>query len=175
MKKLIAFILLIAATFAAHSQTLQQLKSKRVTLPNGWSLSPAGRSFKLGDLPLNIAVSSSKKYMAVTNNGQSKQYIQLIDVQKEKVIDSIIIRKSWLGIKFSSDEKYLYAAAGNDNMILKYTVKNNRLALTDSIILGAPWPNKIWPSGIEIDDVNHLLYVVTKEDNLFSIGIGFLF
>lgn len=31
-----------------------------VLLPNGWTLTPAGRSLPLGDLPLNIAVSLSK-------------------------------------------------------------------------------------------------------------------
>ena len=54
-------------------------KSGKVLLPNGWSLSPAGRSLPLGDLPLNIQISASQKLMAVTNNGQSKQSIQLIE------------------------------------------------------------------------------------------------
>ena len=93
-----------------------------VTLPNGWSLSPAGKSLPLGDLPLNIAVSSSKKWIAVTNNGQSKQSLQLIDVKKERILDSIEIAKSWLGLKFSSDEKYLFAGGGNDNWILQYAI-----------------------------------------------------
>ena len=67
---------------------------KPVTLPNGWSLSPAGRSLPLGDLPLNIAVSRSKKLMAVTNNGQSVQSLQLIDAKTEKVLDNVVIPKS---------------------------------------------------------------------------------
>ena len=41
-------------------------------------------AFLLGDLPLNIAVSNSKNLMAVTNNGQSTQSIQLIDVPTGK-------------------------------------------------------------------------------------------
>src|SRR5437762_942893 len=109
------------------------IAQKKLTLPNGWSLSPAGRSLKVGDLPLNIAVSSSKKYIAVTNNGQSKQSLQLIDVKKEQVLDNIPIAKSWLGLKFSSDEKYLYASGGNDNWILQYEVNNDKLILRDSI------------------------------------------
>jgi len=81
-----------------ESQTLQQLESKRVHLPNGWDLTPVGKSFALGDLPLNIAVSASKKYMAVTNNGQSTQSLQLIDVKNEKVVSSVIIPFSWYGL-----------------------------------------------------------------------------
>ncbi|MEJ7823283.1 MAG: beta-propeller fold lactonase family protein, partial [Chitinophagaceae bacterium] len=142
-----------------------QLTNKRVRLPNGWHLSPAGRTFPLGDLPLNIAVSSSKKYMAVTNNGQSIQSIQLIDPKAEKILHNVIIPKSWYGLKFSADEKFLYASGGNDNWIFQYAILNNKLQLKDSIILGKKWPEKISPAGIEIDDAAKIMYVVTKENN----------
>ena len=80
----------------AASQSLQELESKRVKLPNGWSLTPAGKSLPLGDLPLNIVVSSSKKYMAVTNNGHGKQSIQLVNVNTEKILSSVVIPKTML-------------------------------------------------------------------------------
>ncbi|MEO8762937.1 MAG: bifunctional YncE family protein/alkaline phosphatase family protein [Ginsengibacter sp.] len=136
-----------------------------VTLPNGWRLSPAGKGYLLGDLPLNIAVSNSKKLMAVTNNGQSTQSIQLIDAVTEKILDNITVARCWLGLKFSADEKFLYASGGNDNMILKYAVKNHKLFLQDSLKLGKRWPEKISPAGIDIDDKKSLLYVVTKDNN----------
>ncbi len=142
---------------------------KQLTLPNGWSLSPAGKSLPLGDLPLNIAASNSKKLMAVTNNGQSKQSLQLINIANEKILDNIEIKTSWLGLHFSANEKYLYASGGNDNWILQYAVINNKLKLKDSIKLGDKWPNKISPTGIDIDDAKHLLYVVTKDDNSLYI------
>ena len=142
---------------------------KTLTLPNGWSLSPAGRSLPLGDLPLNMAVSHSKKLMAVTNNGQSKQSLQLINTKTEKILDQVDIKKSWLGLKFSSDDQYLFASGGNDNLILQYAVINNKLILKDSFLLGKKWPNKISPAGIDIDDARHLLYVVTKDNNALYI------
>jgi YVTN family beta-propeller protein len=140
-----------------------------VLLPNGWSLSPAGRTLSLGDLPLNIAVSRSKKLIAVTNNGQSVQSIQLIDPWTEKILDNVIVPKSWYGLKFSSDEKYLYASGGNDNWILKYAVANKKLILADSIKLGDKWPVPISPAGIETDDAAKRMYVVTKENNSLYI------
>ena len=155
--------------FALSLAALHVHAQKNVTLPNGWSLSPAGRSLPLGDLPLNIAVSNSKTLIAVTNNGQSKQSLQLINAKTEKILDNIQIAKSWLGLKFSSDEKYLFAGGGNDNWILQYAIINNKLILKDSIILGKKWPNKISPAGIDMDDAKHLLYVVTKDDNSLYI------
>ena len=136
-----------------------------VLLSNGWTLTPAGRSLPLGDLPLNIAVSLSKKLIAVTNNGQGVQSIQLINPSTEKILDNIIVPTSWYGLKFSTDEKMLYASGGNDNWIMQYAIVNNKLLLKDTIKLGKKWPEKISPAGIELDDATKMMYVVTKENN----------
>ena len=160
------FFLSILISF---SVVAQKTGSDKITLPNGWSLSPAGHGYLLGDLPLNVAVSSSKKLLAVTNNGQSTQSIQLIDVNSEKILDNIKVAKSWVGLKFSGDEKFLYASGGNDNWIIKYAIKNNKLILSDTLKLGKKWPEKISPAGIDIDDKRNLLYVVTKENNSLYI------
>lgn len=112
-----------------------------------------------------MAVSRTGKYVAVTNNGQSVQSIQLFDAKLQKQLDAVIIPKSWYGLSFSSDEKYLYASGGNDNRILQYEVSNNKLELSDSLVLGTPWPTKISPAGLVADNKNNLLYVVTKNNN----------
>ncbi|TKK72026.1 hypothetical protein FC093_03170 [Ilyomonas limi] len=169
MKKLFTSFLLLA-TFIVYAQS--DLSIHRISLPNGWSLSPVGKSLELGDLPLNIAVSSTKKYLAVTNNGQSTQTIQLIDVANKKVLDNVVIPKSWLGLHFSANEKYLYASGGNDNWILKYAISNNKLVLQDSILLGKKWPVRISPAGIALNDATQTIYVVTKENNsLYTIDL----
>ncbi len=137
----------------------------KVLLPNGWSLSPAGRFLNLGDLPLNIQISNSGRLMAVTNNGQSKHSIQLIDTKTEKILYDQPIGKAWYGIKFSADEKKLYASGANDNIILIYPVIGNKLGIADTLVLGKAWPVKVGPAGIDVDDKNQRLYTVTKEDN----------
>ena len=151
--------------FSSLSFAQKDITAKRVLLPNGWSLTPVGNSIPLGDLPLNLVVSPSKKYLAVTNNGQSVQSIQLIDAVNNKILSDVIIPKSWLGLAFSSDEKFLYASGGNDNLIVQYRISNQRLIENDRFPLGKEWPVKISPAGIQIDNSNHTLYVVTKENN----------
>ncbi len=172
MKKsiLCCIILLQALWVAAQSNNNT---SNKIQLPNGWKLSPAGKSLPLGDLPLNMAISKSKKLMAVTNNGQSKQSLQLIDLVNEKIADTITIDKSWLGIVFSPDEKSLFVSGGNDNWILQYSITNQKFKLIDSIKLGDKWPNKISPAGMCIDETHQKLYVVTKDDNaLYTINLS---
>jgi YVTN family beta-propeller protein len=161
---LIAFVL---ATISTSAQNISNnTKPARLTLPNGWSLNPAGRSLPLGDLPLNIQISGSQKLLAVTNNGQSKHSIQLIDPQSEKVLHEQPIAKAWYGLKFSADEKKLYASGANDNIILAYPIVNKKLGKADTLVLGKAWPTeKIGPTGIELDDAANRLYTVTKENN----------
>ena len=164
-KKLASLLLATTIAIGAVAQVLPE----PVQLVNGWKLSPAGKSFPLGDLPLNLAVSKTSKYMAVTNNGQGVQSIELIDLKTEKIVDSVAVGKSWYGLKFSADEKYLYASGGHDNWILKYEIKNNKLVVADSIKLAAPWPERVGPSGIEIDEARQQMYVVTRENKALYV------
>ena len=141
----------------------------QLQLPNGWKISPVGRSFQLGDLPLNIAVSKTSKYAAVTNNGQSTQSIQLIDVKSEKVLDQVEIEKSWYGITFTSDEKNIYVSGGHDNRILKYEIVDQKLKRVDSFQLDRPWPVKVGPAGLALDEASNTMYVVTREDKMLYV------
>lgn len=145
-------IILIGFTINLQAQTLNEIESQRVSLPNGWKLTPVGKMLPLGDLPLNIAVSPSKKLAAITNNGESDQTIQLVDIERGIVLDSITIGKAWLGLIFSGDGKYLYASGGNDNIIIRYAIRNNHLSIYDTIRIGKPWPVKISVAGLALDD-----------------------
>jgi YVTN family beta-propeller protein len=159
----IAIMVIISSQ--AKSQTLKELEANRLTLPNGWKLSPVGKILPVGDLPLNIAVSPNGKLLAVTNNGQSDQSVQLIDAEKMLMLDSVVTAKSWLGLTFSKDGKYLYASGGNDNWIMRFQINNNKIVPHDTLVLGKPWPVKISIAGIAVDDKQQLLYTVTKENN----------
>lgn len=165
--KLILIYFLVAAfnVLQVTGQRLKEVESARVALPNGWKLSPVGKMLPVGDLPLNIAVSPSGKMLAVTNNGQSDQSIQLIDPVRMQLLDSVVMAKSWLGLTFSKDGKYLYASGGNDNWIVRFQVKNSKLIPTDTLVFGKPWPEKISIAGIAVDDDRQMLYTVTKENN----------
>ncbi|WP_448700669.1 alkaline phosphatase family protein [Mucilaginibacter sp. AW1-3] len=163
-------ILILMLWQSAIAQIPGKVKgTEKVLLPNGWSLSPVGRSVPLGDLPLNVQVSHNKKTIAVTNNGQGTQTIQLIDTRTEKVTDEKVIGKAWYGLQFNEDDDKLYASGGNDNFILIYPVANQKLLQPDTIFLGKPWPVKIGPTGIAVDDKRGLLYTVTKENNSLYI------
>jgi DNA-binding beta-propeller fold protein YncE len=163
MRLLPLFLLVLCSPLAA--QQPGKNADQVMLLPTGWSLTPAGASLPLGDLPLNIAVSPDRKLLAVTNNGQGKHSLQLIDARKGRLLHHLEIPIAWLGLAFSDDARTLYVSGGNSNNILRYGVERGQLKLRDSIALGQPWPARISPAGLCPDDRRGLLYVVTKEDN----------
>lgn len=164
MKKKIALAIALLLSTSTFTQV-----PKPVQLPNGWRLSPVGKALPLGDLPLNMAVSPNEKLIAVTNNGQSVQSIQLIDAVNHNELSRLTVGKAWYGLSFSKDNNNLYASGGNDNCILVYDVSKHTLVLKDSLKLGKKWPVKISPAGLCIDNKKGLLYTVTKENNSLYI------
>lgn len=163
-------IFLLICSRCVQCQDLATVEHNRVRLPNGWSLTPVGKSLPLGDLPLNIAVSKSHHYAAVTNNGQSVQTIQLLDARTDRELDKVLVSRAWGGLVFSADERSLYASGGDDNWIIRYAITNDKLVATDTIKLGEPWGKKsssapVSPTGLALDDKRGVLYVVTKLDN----------
>ncbi|MFL0162035.1 alkaline phosphatase family protein [Aquirufa salirivi] len=165
MKKLCLLLGICCFSFLSYSQHI----GATVSLPNGWKLSPAGKSFPLGDLPLNMVISHSKKWAAVTNNGQSKHSVYLIDLAKQQVVDSMIVAKAWYGLAFNSDDSQLFVSGGHDNKILRLGVSGGKLSLLGDIKLGDAWPNRIAPSGLAFDDARQRLYVVTRDNRSLYI------
>ena len=80
------------------------------------------------------------------------------------------INKSWYGLVFNNEENRLYASGGNDNRILIYSINNSKLEKTDSIVLGKPWPVKISPTGLALDEEHGKLFIATKEDSSLYVA-----
>jgi len=167
LKRVLCIALVLFTGLKVHAQTPGKIKQTgQVLLPNGWKLSPAGRSVPTGDLPLNIQLSKSGELLAVTNNGQSTQSVQLFDPKTERLLDEKVLAKSWYGLAFSYDEQHLYVSGGYDNWILDFNVQGNKLGKADTIRLAVPFPKgKVCPTGMVATKSNKRLYAVTKEDS----------
>ncbi|MFM7402208.1 MAG: YncE family protein, partial [Bacteroidota bacterium] len=173
MMRYLPFVALLALS-ACHSQrnaSVQHLSQQRIQLPNQWSLTPAGHThLPLGDLPLQMVVSTDQKWIAVTNNGVGKQKIQLFrnDNGQLSQSDEMEIGKAWYGLTFSADGSRIYASGGNDNTVVVFRNEGGKLRRDTALSLGAPWPkNRICPAGVAINDAAGQIYTVTKEDSAF--------
>lgn len=138
------------------------LRDGSVLLPNHYMISPAGKQIPVGDLPLNMVVSPDGKILAVTNNGYSKQFISIIDIASEKLIQTLPVRASFFGLDFSRDGTKLFASGGGRDLIYIFTRNGNQFFTSDSISLDNSEGKEQFVTGLKSAGNGSILYVATK-------------
>ena len=136
-------------------------------LPNGWSLSPSGDHYSLGDLPMHMISDPSNRYLIIANAGQSDHSLMVFDMQERLMTDSLPVKATFYGLAFDGLTNQLFSTGANLNVIGRYQFSNGKLKYIDSIHLGDQWPVRISPTGLYVDEKRRLLFVATKEDSSF--------
>lgn len=139
--------LLICSLFASNPTGLAQVKKSArkepgkkaigTLLPNGWTLTPEGTQIPVSDLPLNMVLSNDGRYLLSTTNGNGDQNIDVIDLQAGKIIQTITVGKSWLGIAFSPDGKRFFVSGGDDNEVMVFDFAGGKAIERGKINLGS--------------------------------------
>lgn len=160
IQKILLVLILLIFLVTKVSAQLPGEKNARMLLPNGWWLSPAGESIDLDDLPLNAAVSPDAKFLAVTHAGLSKPVLLLVDLKSRKVVQSVRLKDSWLGISFVGDK--LFVSGGNQDCVYTFDLVNGQLINKDSIM----FLSSRWAAGLDVDGKN--LAVVFRGDSSLS-------
>ncbi len=135
MTKRILILLLAFSSIKVFAQ-LPGENNGRVLLPNGWWLSSAGESIDLDDFPLSAAVSPDQKFLAVTHAGVSKPVLLLVDLKTHKVVQSIQLKDSWLGIAFLGSK--LFVSGGNQDCVYSFNLVGGKLVNADTIRFANP-------------------------------------
>ena len=139
------------------------LSDGRVRLPNNWLLSPAGIHADVGELPLNMDITPDERYLVVTNNGTGQQSLSVIDTRSWKVVQTLPVATSWLGLRVFDGGKRLLVSGGNDNMVRLYDFRDGKAQLADSLVIGPPSrTGDTWIGGLEIDEPRGKVYVAGK-------------
>ena len=112
---------LVAAAGLIADKTKQQRKyllpdhvnsEGRTTLPNGWRITPAGRHIKLpGDLPMKMIVMADGKLL-VNTAGWHDHDVNVIDMQTEKLEQSLDVGKNWEGMSFEPATGSVFISTG---------------------------------------------------------------
>jgi YVTN family beta-propeller protein len=143
-------------------------------LPNGWRITPAGKSVgEMGDLVLNLAPSPDGKVVISVNSGFLPHAIDVFDAKTQKKIQHIGLTSAWLGMAWSSDGRTLYVSGGNASgsknkadpvsPIYEFTYANGRLSeqptgkLVETID-----PTLVWWSGVAYLPSKHLVYAANR-------------
>jgi DNA-binding beta-propeller fold protein YncE len=91
-----------------------------IVLPNGWSLKPAGRQVRLGDLPVQIAVHPSEPVLAILHAGYGEHEVVTANATSGKIIGRVSLPASFSGLIWSHDGKRLFAGGGFDDKIYRF-------------------------------------------------------
>lgn len=168
-----------AGAAAAQANALQDKHlpgphSDGFDLPNGWRITPAGKSIgTMGDLVLNLIASPDNKIVVATHGGFLPHGIEVFDVKTQKQIQHIPLNSAWLGMAWSSDGHTLYISGGNASgaknksdavaPIYAFSYANGRLSdeptgkLTETIDA-----KQVWWSGVAYLPGKHWLYAANR-------------
>jgi YVTN family beta-propeller protein len=135
-------------------------------LPNGWTLSPAGESVTLTDLPLNIIPLADNRHALAASSGYNAHVLALIDLKGKKIVARQSVRQSWFGLVLSPEgDRVWWSGAGSD---LIHTFKLDGQALTRTSP-GEPEPADAkaiqaarghFRSGLALDRARSVLYTL---------------
>lgn len=155
------FLLVLSLPLTLFAQLPTQI-GNRVLLPNGWWLSPAGISIALSTMPMNAALSPDEHFLAVTHAGMDKPALMLVDLKQHKVVQSITLKDSWLGIVFHGNT--LFVSGGNQNCVYTFDLKNGFLVPSDTLSFATPYPKTmVWIAGLDVH--NRTLAAVGRGDS----------
>jgi DNA-binding beta-propeller fold protein YncE len=105
-----------------------------------------------------------------SNSGTKTNSISVVDLESKKEVQRITVAKTWRGIVFNDDDTRLYASGANNNLIYIYDFNSSQLTLSDSIVIGMPFPKEeISITGLDYWSRKNLLLAVSKMSNSLYI------
>ncbi|HEY1065071.1 MAG TPA: beta-propeller fold lactonase family protein, partial [Pirellulales bacterium] len=132
-----------------------------VQLPNGWKLSPAGKSLALGDLPVNIQIHPTGQFAAVIHCGYRDHEVHILDLNpaKRKIVCRVTIDQGFYGLAFSPDGRQLYASGGEFDLIHVWDFDRGLLHNHRTLdVAGEAKDQRTVPSGLVLDPAGRDLF-----------------
>jgi len=84
-------------------------------LPNGWRLTPLGRSITTEDMVLNVSLAPDRKAMVALHAGFNPHGLVVVDAHSEEAVQRIPLKSAWLGLAWHPNGKKVYVSGGNAN------------------------------------------------------------
>jgi YVTN family beta-propeller protein len=143
-------------------------------LPNGWRITPAGKSIAtIEDLVLNFVVSPDGKIVVASHSGYLPHGIDVFDTKTEKLVQEIPLKTTWLGMTWSPDGHTLFVSGGNATgakniaqsaaPIYEFAYADGRLSEKPaSSLLETIDPKQVWWSGLAYLPGKNWLYAANR-------------
>ena len=160
-------------------------------LPNGWTLTPAGRSVGLaGDMPAAMLLSPDGKNLIISTAGFHDHSVCVLNLKSGKVTQSVDVGKNWFGMAidpatqdvlipdggvagkdFLSSLKQAPASLAPDQ-IHRFAYANGRLTPAAGLIIAGVPDSDRWTSGIACGTNGDAYVVNTMNDTVYMLRHG---
>lgn len=157
--------------YAAYTNLVGPKENGTAVTSHGWTLTPSGDQITLGDFPMGGAISPDHRYLIVSNDGQGEQSLQVVDIKKQQVVQTIPYKSPealYYGVAFSPDGKTVYASAGGNNKIRVYGFENGNLTEKSSVKLSNGSKTNFYPAGISTSLDGKFLFVANNLNHSIS-------
>lgn len=152
---LVAAIAVCAGAALYQSQQMGVQPDGSILIPTGQRIRPAGVRIEVNDRPLGMVISPDGKLLAVTTGSNfAPRRLHLIEMSSKRVIQSVDIDQSFVGVTFDRTGQTLYVGGGRDNDVKIFTRRPDGTFQTAASI---PIPGSA-PSGLALSPDNRTLY-----------------
>ena len=99
----------------ASAQNTPQAIQGGYALPNGWRITPLGRSIPTEDMLLSATAAPDGLAVIAVQAGYNPHGLVVIDTRTEEAVQRIALKSAWYGMAWSRDGKRLFVSGGNAN------------------------------------------------------------
>jgi len=178
-----AIILVCLVALSADPVVLPGADEQGYTLPNGWRITPLGKSVHTEDLLLNIQPSPDGKVMIAQHGGYNPHGVVVIDTATDEVLQRITLPSAWFGLAWNPKGNRLYVSGGNNKgkdgavaPIYEFEYADGKLSEKPiRTLLETVAPNEIYWAGLVHHPVKELLYAANRTAGdivVFNTGSG---
>jgi DNA-binding beta-propeller fold protein YncE len=163
--RVVSFLLLLAFQVAAQT-------TDRALLPTGVRLDPVGEKISSGNMPLGMIPSPDGTHLILSLGGWREQGIQIIDLVRQQVTQTLKQDGAFFGLAFSRDGRTVYASGGNEDAVYSYDWNGKNATFRARIELAKKEPNKMgsrYPAGLAVSKNGKFLYVAENVGETLAV------
>ncbi|MCA9446373.1 MAG: bifunctional YncE family protein/alkaline phosphatase family protein [Candidatus Omnitrophica bacterium] len=169
----ISLLLLLVISPSTFSAEWPGPTKEGYELPNGWRITPVGKSVETNDLILNLVPTPDGRGVVALTCGYNPHSLVIIDAASGEVRQRVPVPTAWFGLAWSPDGSKLYVSGGNDKRskesrapIYVFEYRDEILSETPLAHLKQDLPQaEIFWSGLAHHPQKDLLYAANRERN----------
>lgn len=127
---LLAVACILPAQEESQSRVIPGLQpDQSILLPNGWTITPAGKQVPLSTLPMSMAISPDGGHLLVLNAGFLPPSISVVNVETLQETSRVPVDDAWLGLTFHPSGKKVYVGGGTKAVVYEFDFEEGVLKL----------------------------------------------